>query len=101
MAKVKTNVELKRVNMNLPKVLVDRVEEYGNQVGVNTTNAFIFLLYKGLENNYPVYNGNDFENTFINLLSENLLHDDRFICKLIDRFNSENEEIRKKGSEEK
>ena len=26
---------------------------------------------------------------------------DRFICKLIDRFNAENEEIRKKGSEEK
>lgn len=101
MAKVKTNVELKRVNMNLPKVLVDRVEEYGNKVGVNTTNAFIFLLYKGLENSYPVYNGNDFENTFINLLSENLLHDDRFISKLIDRFNAEDKVIRKKGSEEK
>lgn len=101
MAKVKTNVELKRVNMNLPKVLVDRVEEYGNQVGVNTTNAFIFLLYKGLENNYPIADFQNFENEFIDLLSENLLHDDRFISKLIDMFNSENEEIRKKGSEEK
>lgn len=96
MAKTKTNIELKRVNMNLPKALVDRVEEYGYQVGVNTTNAFIFLLYKGLENNYPVYNGNDFENTFIDLLSENLLHDDRFISQLIDKFNDE-----QKGSDEK
>lgn len=101
MAKTKTSVELKRVNMNLPKVLVDRVEEYGYQVGINTTNAFIFLLYKGLESNFPVANQNEFEINFLNLLSENLLHDDRFISKLIDRFNFEDEEIRKKGDEKK
>lgn len=102
MAKVKTDVELKRVNMNLPKVLVDRVEEYGRQVGVNTTNAFIFLLYKGLDNNFPIANTHDFDIQFLNLLSENLLRDDRLINKLIDKLNFEQEEIKKmKGSEKK
>lgn len=101
MAKVKTDVELKRVNMNLPKVLVDRVERYGRQVGVNTTNAFIFLLYKGLESNYPIADFQNFENEFLDLLSENLLHDDRLISRLIDKFNEEMKEIKKKGSEEK
>lgn len=101
MAKTKTNIELKRVNMNLPKALVDRVEEYGYQVGVNTTNAFIFLLYKGLESNFPIANQNEFEINFLNLLSENLLSDDRLINRLIDAFGEEFNDLKKKGSEEK
>ena len=99
MAKTKTNIELKRVNMNLPKALVDRVEEYGYQVGVNTTNAFIFLLYKGLESNFPIANQNEFEINFLNLLSENLLSDDRLINRLIDAFGEEFNDLKKKGSE--
>lgn len=101
MAKTKTNIELKRVNMNLPKALVDRVEEYGYQVGVNTTNAFIFLLYKGLESNFPIANQNEFEINFLNLLSENLLSDDRLINRLIDAFGEEFNDLKKKGSDEK
>ena len=36
--------------MNLPKVLVDKVVKYGETLGINTTNAYILLLYKGLKN---------------------------------------------------
>lgn len=87
MAKTKTNVELKRVNMNLPKSLVDKVEEYGYQVGINTTNAYIFLLYKGLEGNIPFANINEFENEFVELVSENIIQNDKMINKLVDVLN--------------
>ena len=48
MAKEKSNVELKRVNINLPSNLVDRVKDYADNLGVNTTSAYIFLLNQAL-----------------------------------------------------
>ena len=49
-----------------------------------------------------IANTHDFDVHFLNLLSENLLHDNRLINKLIDKLNFEQEEIKKmKGSEEK
>lgn len=60
MATVKKNVELKRVNMNLPSNLVQRIEEYAVDLGVNTTAAYIFLLnqaldYKDTMSNLPIF----------------------------------------------
>lgn len=51
-------IELKRVNMNLPANLVDRVVEYGETLGLNTTSAYIVLLNQALDqketlNNLP------------------------------------------------
>lgn len=96
MAKVKTDVELERVNINLPKELVDKVKEYGRQVGVNNTNAFIFLLHRGLDNNWPIASNNDFENDFLALLGENLLNDETLINKLFDKFKEMDERSEKK-----
>lgn len=47
MAKEK-NTELKRVNMNLPISLVERVQKYGESLGLNTTSAYIVLLNQAL-----------------------------------------------------
>ncbi len=48
MAKKKTSIELKRVNVNLPLELVEKVTEYGIANGLNTTNAYIVLLNQAL-----------------------------------------------------
>ena len=45
----KKKIELKRVNMNLPADLVQKVVEYGESKGLNTTSAYIVLLNQGLE----------------------------------------------------
>lgn len=50
MATYNKKVELKRVNMNLPITLIQRVEEYALSLGVNTTNAYIYLLNQALDN---------------------------------------------------
>ncbi len=50
MATYNKKVELKRVNMNLPVTLIQRVEEYALSLGVNTTNAYIYLLNQALDN---------------------------------------------------
>ena len=44
----KKKVELKRVNVNLPVDLVNKVVEYGDRNGLNTTSAYIVLLNQGL-----------------------------------------------------
>ena len=44
----KKNIELKRINMNLPLDLVEKVVEYGEKNGLNTTSAYIVLLNQGL-----------------------------------------------------
>lgn len=59
MANYKKKIELKRVNVNLPSNLVQRVEEYALSIGVNTTNAYIVLLNNALDqkdtlNNLPL-----------------------------------------------
>ena len=45
----KKKIELKRVNMNLPSDLVQRVVEYGESKGLNTTSAYIVLLNQALD----------------------------------------------------
>lgn len=58
MATYKKKIELKRVNMNLPSSLVQRVDEYALSLGVNSTTAYIVLLNQALDqkdtlNNLP------------------------------------------------
>lgn len=48
MAKTK-NKELTRVNMNLPTSIVDRVKDYADDLGINTTSAYIVLLNQALD----------------------------------------------------
>lgn len=49
MTQKKKKIELKRVNMNLPADLVQRVVEYGESKGLNTTSAYIVLLNQALD----------------------------------------------------
>ena len=49
MTKTKGNIELKRVNINLPANIVDKVKEYAETLGINTTSAYIVLLNQALE----------------------------------------------------
>lgn len=58
MATYNKKIELKKVNMNLPVNLVQRVEDYALSLGVNSTSAYIVLLnqaldYKDTLNNLP------------------------------------------------
>lgn len=46
----KSNIELKRVSMNLPKDLVESVKKYALSLGVNVTTAFILLINEGRKN---------------------------------------------------
>lgn len=51
MAKKSSSVELKRIAFNLPVNLVERVQEYANNLGINVTSAVIVLLNQALEQN--------------------------------------------------
>ncbi len=42
-------VQLKRVNINLPSSLVQKVVDYANDNGLNTTSAYIVLLNQALD----------------------------------------------------
>ena len=53
-------IDLKRVNMNLPANLVQKVVDFGESLGLNTTSAYIVLLnqaleYKDVVNNLPIF----------------------------------------------
>ena len=48
MAKV-NNVQLTRVNMNLPSKLVERIKEYASSLGLPLTQAYTVLLNQALE----------------------------------------------------
>ena len=52
----KNKVDLKRVNMNLPSYLVDRVVDYANSMGLNTTSAYIVLLNQALDQKETIDN---------------------------------------------
>lgn len=41
-------MKLKRVNINLPIDLVNKVELYADSIGINYTSAYILLLNRGL-----------------------------------------------------
>ena len=49
--KTKSNIELTRVNINLPTFLVKKVKDYAINLGVNTTTAYIILLIFSLQVN--------------------------------------------------
>lgn len=49
-------IELKRVNMNLPADLVQRVVDYGLSKGLTTTSAYIVLLNQALDQKDTVDN---------------------------------------------
>lgn len=48
MAKVK-NIDLVRVNINLPVTITNRVKEYAKSMGINVTSAYIMLLNQALD----------------------------------------------------
>lgn len=52
----KANVELTRVNINLPTSVVNRVKEYADKMGINSTSAYIVLLNQALEQKAVVDN---------------------------------------------
>ena len=56
MTQNKKKIELKRVNMNLPADLVQRVVEYGESKGLNTTSAYIVLLNQALDQKNTIDN---------------------------------------------
>lgn len=49
MARTKPSTNLKRVNINLPINVIEQVKEYADELGVNTTSAYILLLNQALE----------------------------------------------------
>lgn len=49
MTKAKTNINLKRVNINLPINIIEQVKTYADELGINTTSAYILLLNQALE----------------------------------------------------
>ena len=49
MATYKKEIELTRVNVNLPTNLVERVKKYAIDMGLTTTSAYITLLNNGLD----------------------------------------------------
>lgn len=49
MAKAKSNVEFKRVNINLPVHIYNQVVQYAENLGVNISSAYIFLVSQALD----------------------------------------------------
>lgn len=49
MSNIKKNTELTRVNINLPTNIVEKVKDYADNLGINTTSAYIVLLNQALE----------------------------------------------------
>lgn len=56
MAKAKSKIEFTRVNMNLPTDLVERVKEYSENMGINTTSGYIVLLNQALDQKQTMNN---------------------------------------------
>lgn len=48
--------ELKRININLPIDLIQRVGDYANSKGLNVTSAYIVLLNTALDQNETINN---------------------------------------------
>lgn len=51
MAMQKSKIEMKRINMNIPLALYEKVSDYADNLGINVTSAFIVLLNQSLNNN--------------------------------------------------
>ena len=50
MPKIDKKLKLTRVNVNFPTPLVERVKDYSLKLGVPTTQGYILLLTKALDN---------------------------------------------------
>lgn len=50
MPKLENNLKLTRVNVNFPTSLVERVKDYSIKLGVPTTQGYVLLLTKALDN---------------------------------------------------
>lgn len=50
MPKLEKELKLTRVNVNFPTPLVKRVKEYSLKLGVPTTQGYVLLLTKALDN---------------------------------------------------
>lgn len=46
--------ELKRVNINLPVHIIERVKEYADNLGINNTSAYIVLINQGLQQDQTI-----------------------------------------------
>lgn len=51
MAMTKSKVDLKRISMNIPTELYDKICKYSENLGINTTAGVIVLLNQALNNN--------------------------------------------------
>ena len=47
--KDKNKLELVRVNINLPKNVIERVKEYADEIGIPMTQAYIVLINMALQ----------------------------------------------------
>lgn len=56
MAKTKSKIEFTRVNINLPTDLVERVKDYSEKIGINTTSGYIVLLNQALDQKQTMNN---------------------------------------------
>lgn len=98
MASKKSKVELTRVNINLPKNLVEKVKEYGESLGINTTSAYICLLNQALNQNSQISNMPlllELLNAFKNIDNEDFNNSYTNIIKDSNKMNSLIEEIEK------
>lgn len=50
MSKINKDLNLVRVNVNFPLPLVQRVKDYSLKLGIPTTQGYILLLTKALDN---------------------------------------------------
>lgn len=50
----KVGSELLRVNLNLPRQMVESVREYASSRGITYTQAYIMLISKGLDQDYAM-----------------------------------------------
>lgn len=49
MAKTKSKIEFKRMNINIPNRLNERIKDYADNMGINVTSAIIVLLNQALD----------------------------------------------------
>lgn len=84
MTKNKSNVEVKRINANIPIKLANRVEEYANENMLNLTSAYITLLNQAL---------NHFEMMKAMPMYSQLLQNPNFASAIQSTSNVNNEEL--------
>lgn len=85
MAKTKSNVELTRVNLNLPKQLVEGVKIFAKEIGLPVTSAYIILLKSGLNKSIDelgLVDAGQLEDTLIDLVCNRIITSPKVIDKI-------------------